>query len=69
MGFRYCQGPDPGLFHRRFGVDIEACIPQTIALWRDRGLLESAPLALTKQGLLFLDAFLKDAFGEIGDIV
>jgi oxygen-independent coproporphyrinogen-3 oxidase len=65
MGFRYCQGPDAGLFQRRFGVEIKACIPQTIARWRERGFLESEPLALTKKGLLFLDAFLLDAFREV----
>jgi oxygen-independent coproporphyrinogen-3 oxidase len=64
MGFRYRQGPDAGLFHRRFGRSIEACIPRTIARWQDRGLLEADPLALTKTGMLFLDSFLADAFRE-----
>jgi oxygen-independent coproporphyrinogen-3 oxidase len=64
MGFRYRKGPDAGLFRQRFGLDMETCIPQTIARWRNQGLLESGPLALTKEGLLFLDAFLKAAFRE-----
>jgi oxygen-independent coproporphyrinogen-3 oxidase len=65
MGFRYRKGPDPGLFRQRFGLDMEACIPDTIACWRNRGLLESEPLALTKGGLLLLDPFLEAAFREL----
>jgi oxygen-independent coproporphyrinogen-3 oxidase len=65
MGFRYRKGPDAALFRQRFGLDIAACIPQTITQWRNRGLLESEPLALTKAGLLFLDAFLEAAFREV----
>lgn len=65
MGFRYRKGPDAGLFRQRFGLAMDACIPRTIACWRNRGLLESEPLALTKAGLLFLDPFLKAAFREI----
>jgi oxygen-independent coproporphyrinogen-3 oxidase len=59
MGFRYREGPDPVLFRRRFGVDIEACIPPPILdRWSAEGLLQSAPLALTPAGLLHLNAFL-----------
>jgi oxygen-independent coproporphyrinogen-3 oxidase len=65
MGFRYRKGPDAGLFHRRFGRAMETCIPHTIARWRKRGLLESEPLALTREGLLFLHAFLEAAFREV----
>jgi oxygen-independent coproporphyrinogen-3 oxidase len=65
MGFRYCRGPDAALFRQRFGMDMESGIPQTIARWRERGLLETGPLALTKAGLLFLDGFLAEAFREL----
>ncbi|MHB9293967.1 putative Heme chaperone HemW [Hollandina sp. SP2] len=65
MGFRYRKGPDAGLFRQRFGLDMETCIPHTLARWRNQGLLESEPLALTKEGLLFLDAFLEAAFREV----
>jgi oxygen-independent coproporphyrinogen-3 oxidase len=70
MGFRCRAGPDPLLFKQRFGRGIEDCIPETIARWRKRGFLEteqnSGSLALSHEGLLFLNAFLRDAFGEVG---
>jgi oxygen-independent coproporphyrinogen-3 oxidase len=70
MGFRCRTGPDPLIFKRRFGCGIEDCIPRTIARWRERGLLETessgGSLALSREGLLFLNAFLCDAFGEMG---
>jgi oxygen-independent coproporphyrinogen-3 oxidase len=65
MGFRYCGGPDPALFCRRFSQGIAACIPQTIARWQERGFFAvPGGLAPSRQGLLFLDAFLRDTFGE-----
>jgi coproporphyrinogen III oxidase-like Fe-S oxidoreductase len=67
MGFRYTGGPDPVLFRRRFSRSIEACIPQTITRWHKRGFFaaDQGSLAPSRQGLLFLDAFLRDAFGEL----
>lgn len=65
MGFRYIDGPDTALFYTRFGRTLEACIPQTLGVWRAKGLLRPEKTALTPQGLLFLDAFLRDAFGEV----
>jgi oxygen-independent coproporphyrinogen-3 oxidase len=65
MGFRYIEGPDPALFSRRFGRTPEEAIPRTLDKWRNRGMLRRDNLALTGEGLLFLDPFLMDAFGEI----
>jgi oxygen-independent coproporphyrinogen-3 oxidase len=65
MGFRSIEGPDPGLFTRRFGRDMGECIPQTLARWRDRGLVRPDKTALTREGLLFLDPFLADCFEEL----
>jgi oxygen-independent coproporphyrinogen-3 oxidase len=65
MGFRYIEGPDPGLFRKRFGRDMEEAIPRTIAAWRGRGRFEPEKTALTKAGLLLLDPFLIDAFEEL----
>jgi len=69
MGFRCRSGPDSLIFRRRFGCDIEDCIPRTIARWRRQGLLEtehdSDNLALSREGLLFLNRFLRDAFIEM----
>jgi oxygen-independent coproporphyrinogen-3 oxidase len=65
MGFRYIQGPDPALFRRRFGRDIEGFIGRTMARWRERGLMRTGRAALNKRGLLFLDPFVLDAFGEL----
>ncbi|MDR2445781.1 MAG: coproporphyrinogen III oxidase family protein [Treponema sp.] len=65
MGFRTMFGPDDALFRKRFHTDIEACIPKTIALWRNKGLFDRESLRLTRMGLLFLDAFLREAFSEL----
>ncbi|GHV61068.1 coproporphyrinogen III oxidase [Spirochaetia bacterium] len=62
MGFRYIEGPDPALFEKRFGITFEKAIPRTLAKWR--GFLQPNKIALTKEGLLLLDPFLIDAFGE-----
>ncbi|MDR1251028.1 MAG: coproporphyrinogen III oxidase family protein [Treponema sp.] len=67
MGFRYRDGPSPQLFRRRFSGTIEEYIPQTIARWRLRDFFRAGPgLVPSRQGLLFLDAFLRDAFRELG---
>ena len=68
MGFRYRGGPDPLSFKQRFGRAIEECIPQTVNRWRERGFFDEqqSGLAPSPDGLLFLNAFLRDAFGELG---
>jgi oxygen-independent coproporphyrinogen-3 oxidase len=65
MGFRYIEGPDEALFRRRFGRNIEDCVPKTIAAWRSRGLFQKDKCALTKPGLLLLNRFLVEAFEEV----
>jgi oxygen-independent coproporphyrinogen-3 oxidase len=69
MGFRYRGGPDPQSFQRRFGLSVEDCIPLTISRWRERGFfaVEAPALAPSRQGLLFLNSFLRDAFAELGE--
>jgi len=67
MGFRYCEGPDNRLFKQRFGREIEDLIPQTIALWSKRDFFQAAQrLKPSKQGMLFVNGFLRDAFEELG---
>jgi oxygen-independent coproporphyrinogen-3 oxidase len=66
MGFRLTDGPDNDLFQRRFGRSIENTIPQTLYAWRKRGLFHEHKTALTKQGLLLLNAFLVEAISEVG---
>jgi oxygen-independent coproporphyrinogen-3 oxidase len=70
MGFRCRAGLDPLIFKQRFGCGIEDCIPETIARWRGRGFFETGQgggsIAPSREGLLFLNAFLRDAFGELG---
>jgi oxygen-independent coproporphyrinogen-3 oxidase len=66
MGFRYLGGPDTQLFKRRFNRPVEDFIPKTIAKWRRRGFFEKNSLEPTKNGLLFLNGFLCDAFAETG---
>jgi oxygen-independent coproporphyrinogen-3 oxidase len=65
MGFRYFKGPDMELFERRFHRHLESLIPRTLRRWESRGLLQINPPALTKEGLLFLNTFITEAFGEI----
>jgi oxygen-independent coproporphyrinogen-3 oxidase len=67
MGFRYRGGPDRLRFKQRFGCGIEDCIPTTIAKWRERGFFAGDAVNLTpsRGGLLFLNSFLRDAFGEL----
>jgi oxygen-independent coproporphyrinogen-3 oxidase len=65
MGFRYCKGPDPELFKKRFRLDLEDAIPRTLASWRGKGLLRDDIAALTAEGLLVLNRFLIEAFAEI----
>ena len=65
MGFRFIGGPDETLFRERFGRKIGQVIPRTIAAWRRRGLFQEDRAALTKDGLVFLNSFLTDAFPEI----
>jgi oxygen-independent coproporphyrinogen-3 oxidase len=67
MGFRYRGGPDPVSFKRRFGCSIEDLIPQTVNRWREWGFFDAGQsgLAPSPNGLLFLNAFLRDAFGEL----
>jgi oxygen-independent coproporphyrinogen-3 oxidase len=64
MGFRYTEGPDAGLFFRRFGRTVARAIPRTIAAWEGRGFF-SGPLKPSPQGLLMLNPFLLDAFEEL----
>jgi oxygen-independent coproporphyrinogen-3 oxidase len=65
MGFRYVEGPDEELFQRRFHRSIADCIPKTLEAWRSHGLLQNNKYALTREGLLFLDPFLAEAFLEL----
>jgi oxygen-independent coproporphyrinogen III oxidase len=66
MGFRYCEGPDKELFKQRFGREIEDIIPKTIALWSKRDFFQTGQaLKPSKQGLLFVNRFLRDAFEEL----
>ena len=65
MGFRYREGPDPQLFSLRFGDTVEDFIPNTVVKWRKRGFFEGNSLKPSSKGLLFLNGFLRDAFGEI----
>jgi oxygen-independent coproporphyrinogen-3 oxidase len=73
MGFRCREGPDTALFRRRFSRGIGECIPQTIARWRERGFFTAGAdgpaenLSPSREGLLFVDSFLRDAFREMED--
>ncbi|MDR1095208.1 MAG: coproporphyrinogen III oxidase family protein [Spirochaetaceae bacterium] len=64
MGFRYCEGPDADLFRRRFHRSVEDTIPASLAKWEKRGVIRKGETKPTQNGLLFLDAFLRDCFAE-----
>lgn len=68
MGMRLREGIAKARFTARFGVKIASCIPKTIASWAARGLLIDEPerIALTREGILFLNRFLSDAMDELG---
>jgi coproporphyrinogen III oxidase-like Fe-S oxidoreductase len=68
MGFRCLKGPDRLLFKKRFRRPLESLIPQTLNRWETRGLLQNSPLALTTEGLLFLNTFLAESFEELESI-
>ena len=68
MGFRLAKGPDTQAFRRRFGKEIEESIPATIEKWRNKELFRSDVTALNEDGLLFLNRFLADAFGELEEL-
>ena len=63
MGFRYIHGPDEDLFYERFSVSIGDLIPETLKLWKKN--IQKDKMALDREGLLFLNSFLTDAFLEI----
>jgi oxygen-independent coproporphyrinogen-3 oxidase len=67
MGMRLVSGISKSDFLHRFGSDISAFIPKTINSWTEKGLLEndSKRIALTKEGLLFLNRFLSDCMNEL----
>ncbi len=65
MGFRFIEGPDDTLIQKRFGKTIDTLIPETLDRWRQKGFLRKHKAALTKEGLLFLNSFVRDAFVEL----
>jgi oxygen-independent coproporphyrinogen-3 oxidase len=65
MGFRATDGPDNNLFKKRFGVTIEETIPDTLRKWRGSRKIAAGKTALTKEGLLLLNVFLRDCFREV----
>ncbi len=67
MGFRFIEGPDDTLMRIRFGKSTGELIPKTLNRWRERGLMKEDKAALTKDGLLFLNGFIRDAFVELDE--
>jgi oxygen-independent coproporphyrinogen-3 oxidase len=67
MGFRQRAGISLDGFAARFGVELAALIPHTIAKWQALGTLaiEKGHCALTSPGLLVLNRFLADCVSEL----
>jgi oxygen-independent coproporphyrinogen-3 oxidase len=68
MGFRTSFGPDAELFQKRFSCSLQDIIPNTINKWREKKLFYTEKTALTPQGLLFLNGFIRNAFEEIANL-
>ncbi|MDR2730564.1 MAG: radical SAM family heme chaperone HemW [Treponema sp.] len=62
-GYRTIDGPDEAVFKKRFGINIEDCIGETMSAWRKKGFFNGTKPA--GELMLFLNDFLCDAFNEI----
>ncbi|MGA2546013.1 MAG: radical SAM family heme chaperone HemW [Rectinemataceae bacterium] len=73
MAFRTSFGLDLAAFRRRFGINAESLIGDTLSTWKERivagepwpGMTESGGPALDGEGLDFLNRFLRDCIEEI----
>lgn len=69
MGMRTTRGITLSRFKSRFGVDLLSLIPVTSGVWESRGMLTCTEnrIALTHDGLLFLNSFLASCMDELHD--
>jgi len=67
MGMRLAAGIDKKAFQNRFGTELLSCIPKTAARWIHNALLQDSDerIALTPEGLLYLNRFLADCMEEL----
>ena len=67
MGMRLATGINKKAFQNRFGTELLSCIPKTAARWIHKGLLQDSDerIALTPEGLLYLNRFLADCMEEL----
>lgn len=67
MGMRLADGIERCVAADRFGADPVEIVPKTVATWSARGLLavSAERIALTREGLLFLNRFLEDCAREL----
>jgi len=67
MGMRLAAGIDKKAFQNRFGTELLSCIPKTAARWIHNALLQDSGerIALTPEGLLYLNRFLADCMEEL----
>jgi oxygen-independent coproporphyrinogen-3 oxidase len=67
MGMRLADGIERRVAASRFGADLVDLIPNAVAAWSARGLLlvTNDRIALTREGLLFLNRFLEDCAREL----
>lgn len=67
MGMRLRTGLERERFELRYGRDILELIPKSCSLWTARGLLnvDRSRIALTGEGLLLLNAFLRECMEEM----
>ena len=73
MGFRLVEGVDDGEFKDGFATSLFALIPTVEEFYSSAGELEAnsstkkTRLKLTKKGMMLLNSFLCEAFGEIDE--
>ncbi len=67
MGLRLSEGLNIAEFQKRFNKNIEQLIPSSIKKWTESKFLtiSEEKIKLTKEGNLFLNSFLEDAFYEL----
>ena len=67
MGFRMTSGIAKSDFSKTFGREITDVIPETLDSWKSKGFAAETDdsIALSKEGLLFLNQFLLDTLSEL----
>ena len=68
LELRLIEGVDRAAFRSRFGTDIVAAFPATVARYASQGALVVTPerVRLDRRALFVADTILADLLGEVG---